>query len=410
MINPYELRKDFPMLREKRMMQDHELVFLDNASTTFKPDCVIDAVNKYLSEETSNSHRGDYDLCYNADQKILKARENVASLINANVNEVVFTSGTTMSLNLVAYGYALYNLKENDEILISEAEHASNVLPWFRVAELTKAKIRYVSLDEEGRITVENVKKAITNRTKIISLAFVGNVLGYMLDVKEIAKVCHEHGVIVAIDGAQAVPHMEIDVKDLDIDFLSFSGHKMCASTGVGILYGKYELLEKMEPVFTGGGMNARFHLDGSVTYLHAPEKFEAGTINIEGIYSLDAAITYLKRIGLKNIDEYEKELRTYAVSRLKEVPNIIIYNENADAGIITFNIKGVFAQDEATYLNSKGFALRSGQHCAKMLDGFLKEFATVRCSIYFYTTKEEIDSLVETLKKGDNFLDAYFA
>ena len=410
MINPYELRKDFPMLREKRMMQGHELVFLDNASTTFKPDCVIDAINKYLTEETSNSHRGDYDLSFNADQKILKTRENVAGLLNSNVNEIVFTSGTTMSLNLIAYGYALYNLKENDEILISEAEHASNVLPWFRIAELTKAKVTYVSLDQEGRITVKNVKKAITDRTKILSLALVGNVLGYKIDVKEITKICHEKGIIVAIDGAQAVPHMEIDVKDLDIDFLSFSGHKMCASTGIGVLYGKYELLEKMEPVFTGGGMNARFHLDGSVTYLHAPEKFEAGTINIEGIYSLDAAITYLKKIGLKNIDEYEKELRTYAVSRLKEVPNIIIYNENADAGIITFNIKGVFAQDEATYLNSKGFALRSGQHCAKMLDGFLKEFATVRCSIYFYTTKEEIDSLVETLKKGDNFLDAYFA
>ena len=223
MINPYELRKDFPMLREKRTMQGHDLVFLDNASTTFKPDCVIEAVERYLRDETSNSHRGDYDLCYNADQKILKARENVASLINANTNEIVFTSGTTMSLNLVAYGYALQNLKENDEILITEAEHASNVLPWFRIAELTKAKIVYIPLNEEGRITVENVRSVISNNTKLISIAHIGNVLGYVAPIKEIAKLCHEHGIVVAIDGAQSVPHMKIDVRDLDIDFLQWT-------------------------------------------------------------------------------------------------------------------------------------------------------------------------------------------
>lgn len=410
MINPYELRKDFPMLDGTKTMQGHKLVFLDNASTTFKPQCVIDAVTSYLSSETANSHRGDYDLCYNADQKILKTRENVASLINSEPKEVVFTSGTTMSINLIAYGYAIKFLKNGDEILLNETEHASDILPWYEVSKKTGAAIKFIPLDDEGRVTVTNLRKVISKNTKIVAVTMISNVLGYLNDIKEIAKVAHEFGAVIAVDGAQAVPHKKIDVKDLDIDFLSFSGHKMCGPTGIGVLFGKYDLLESMDTFITGGGMNSKFAIDGSVKYLSAPEKFEAGTLNLEGIWGLDAAVTYLKDIGMENIEEYEKELRTYAILRLKEVPNIIIYNENADAGVIAFNIKGVFAQDEATYLNSKGLALRSGQHCAKILPDFLKTVATVRCSIYFYTIKEEIDYLVDTLKKGDSFLDAYFA
>ncbi len=410
MFDPYKIRNDFPMFRNKTQMQGHDLVFLDNASTTFKPDSVINAVNQYLNNETSNSHRGDYDLCYNADKRIAEARQTVAKFINANEDEVVFTSGTSMSINLVAYGYAMKYLTKDDEILLTEAEHASNVLPWFKVSEITGCKISYIPLTKEGRLTLENVKKSIGTATKIISIAQVTNVLGYITDVKSIAKLAHENNILLMCDGAQSVPHMKIDVKDLDVDFLSFSGHKMCGPTGIGVLYGKYKLLDKMDPVFVGGGMNAKFFMNGEVKYLNPPTKFEAGTLNIEGIYGLEAAVQYIENLGLDNIRKYEEDLRKYLISRLEEVPNILIYNKEAESGIVTFNIKGVFAQDEATYLNSKGIACRSGQHCAKILNDFLQEVATVRCSLYFYNTKEEIDYFVETLKTGGDFLDAYFA
>ncbi len=409
MFDPYKIRQDFPMFRKKINMQNHNLVFLDNASTTFKPDCVINAINEYLTKETSNTHRGDYDLCFNADQKVEEARKTLANFIGANENEIVFTSGTSMSINLIAYGYGCKYLTEKDEILITQAEHASNVLPWFKISEITGAKISYIPLDKEGRLTPENVEKAITPNTKIIAIAHVTNVLGYVVDIKKIASIAHKHGALVMCDGAQSTPHMKINVKDLDVDFLSFSGHKCCGPTGIGVLYGKYELLEKMDPLMSGGGMNAKFDMCGDVKYLNAPTKFEAGTMNIEGIYGLKAAIDYLTNIGMENINKYEHEIRTYAIKRFKEIPNIVIYNENAEAGIITFNIKGVFAQDLATYLNSKGIAVRSGQHCAKILVTFLNEIATCRASFYFYTTKEEIDYLVETLKNGGDFLDAYF-
>ena len=410
MIDPYKIRKDFPMYRNNKKMQGHDLVFLDNASTTFKPDCVIEAVNNYLMNETANSHRGDYDLCFNVDTRVEESRKSVAKFINAEENEVVFTSGTSMSINLIAYGYGAKYLTENDEILITQAEHASNVLPWFKVHEITGAKIGYIPLDKSGRLTPENVLKAITPNTKIIAIAQVTNVLGFLIDVKEIAKIAHKHNIIVVCDGAQSVPHMEIDVKDLDIDFLSFSAHKMCGPTGVGILYGKYELLNKTDPLMSGGGMNAKFDMCGDVKYVNPPSKFEAGTLNLEGIYGVKAAVEYLSNIGMKNIENYERELRSYMIKKMKEVPDIIIYNEDAEAGIVTFNVKGIFAQDLATYLNSQGIAVRSGQHCAKILVSFLHEVATCRASIYFYTTKEDIDALVDALKKGGNFLDAYFA
>lgn len=410
MIDPYKLRKDFPMYRNNIKMQKHDLVFLDNASTTFKPDCVLKAVEQYYNFETSNAHRGDYDLCFNADKRIEETRGAAAKLIGANSNEVVFTSGASMSINLIAYGYCLKYLKKDDEILITEAEHASNVLPWFKIHELIGCKISYIPLEKDGKLTPENVEKAITKNTKIIAIAQVTNVLGYTIDVKKICQIAHKHGILVACDGAQSVPHMEINVKDLDVDFLSFSAHKMCGPTGVGVLYGKYELLKKMDPLMSGGGMNAKFDMCGEVKYLDAPAKFEAGTLNLEGIFGFKAAIEYIQSIGRKNIHEYEIYLRKYTIEKMKEVPNIVIYNENADSGIITFNIKGVFAQDEATFLNYKGIAVRSGQHCAKILVDFLHEVATIRVSLYFYTTKEDIDYLVECLKEGGDFLDAYFA
>lgn len=409
MIDIKKIRKDFPMLSNGITMQGKPLVFLDNASTTFKPQQVIDACLEYETKMTSNSHRGDYDLCYNVDVRIDEARQTVARFINSSKEEVVFTSGTSMSINMVAYGYACKFLTEKDEILITEAEHASNVLPWYKVSEMTGCRVNFIPLDKNGRLTPEKLKEVISRDTKIVAVAHVTNVLGYCLDVKEIAKITHENGAILVLDGAQSVPHQKVDVKELDIDFLSFSGHKMCGPTGIGVLYGKYELLNSMDPFMTGGGMNATFDTCGDVQYLEAPVKFEAGTLNITGIFGLKAAIEYIESIGIENIHQYEKELRAYLVSELKKNKDVIIYNEDAEAGIVTFNLKNVFAQDEATYLNSKGIAVRSGQHCAKILVDFLDTVATLRCSIYFYTSKEEIDAFVNALKEGD-FLDAYFA
>lgn len=409
MIDTLKIRQDFPMFRNQIQMQKHPLVWLDNASTTFKPDCVLQAVESYYTHETSNSHRGDYDLCFNIDNKILETRKTVGKFINCEPNEVVFTSGTTGSINLIAFGYGVKFLKKGDEILLTQAEHASNVLPWFKVAEMTGAVIKYIPLDKDGRLTVESLKKTITHKTKIVAVAHITNVLGYIAPLKELAKVVHEYGALLVADGAQSVPHMKTDVKDIDCDFLAFSGHKLCGPTGIGVLYGKYDLLCKMDPFMTGGGMNAKFDMCGDVGYLEPPLRFEAGTQNIEGILGLKAAIDYIMGIGLDNINAYEEELKKYAVSELEKTNNVIIYNAKSEAGIVTFNIKNVFAQDAATYLNSQGIACRSGQHCAKILIDYLGVVATVRASFYFYTTKDDIDALVNAVKNGGNYLDAYF-
>lgn len=403
-----KIRSLFPMLNGKTM-QGKPLVFLDNCSTTFKPQCVIDAIENYYKDVTSNSHRGDYDLCYHMDVKVDSVRKTVANFINSDPREVIFTSGTTDSLNLVAFSYGLKHLKKDDVILISESEHASNILPWFKVSELTGAKVEFIPLDDEGRITPSNVKKVINNNVKVISIAQVGNVLGYLVDVKAIAKIAHDNGAIIVVDGAQSVPHIKVDFKDLDIDFLAFSAHKMCGPTGVGVLVGKFDLLQNMDPIRMGGGMNAKFFKEGVIEYLDAPVKFEAGTLNLAGLLGLEAAIKFIESIGLENIHKHEMELRGYALNELKDYEDIIIYNKNSDAGIITFNIKNVFAQDEATLLNSHGIAVRSGQHCAKLLNNFLKTPATCRMSIYLYTSKEEIDAFVKAIKDGGDILDAFF-
>ena len=409
MFDVEKIRQDFPMFKNNEKMQNNRFAYLDNAATSFKPQCVIDACSKYYEKECANAHRGDYDLAYSVDETVDGVREKVAKFINANKEEIVFTSGASMSLNLIAFGYGFKYLKSDDEILLTEAEHASNVLPWFKIKDLTGCKINYIPLDKEGRLTPEAVEKTITPNTKIVSLAQVTNVLGYVIDIKEIAKICHKHGIILVVDGAQSVPHMKVDVKDLDCDFLIFSGHKMCGPTGTGVLYGKFDLLCKMDALMVGGGDNIRFDLCGNVALLEPPLKFEAGTQNLAGIYGLGAAIDYLTSIGMDNIEKYELELRNYAISKLKTLDNIIIYNENADTGIITLNVKDVFPQDEATYLNSKGICVRSGQHCAKLLLDFLHTVGTVRVSLYFYNNKEDVDQLYESLKTGGNILDAYF-
>ena len=409
MIDVKKIRQDFPMFYNHVQMQGKPLIWLDNASTTFKPDCVIEAVTEYYSNETSNSHRGDYDLCYAMDKKIAECRERIASFIGADSKEVVFTAGTTASINLVAFGYGLKHLTADDEILLTQAEHASNVLPWFKVSEMTGCKIGYIPLDKDGRLTVENLRKVISSKTKIVAVAHVTNVLGYIADAKGLAKVAHEFGAKIVLDGAQSVPHIKTNVKDWDIDFLAFSGHKLCGPTGIGVLYGKFDLLVKTDPFMTGGGMNAKFDMCGDVGYLAPPMKFEAGTQNIAGILGLKKAIDYIDSIGMDNIEAHERELKAYAVEKLLQTGKVTVYNANSEAGIVTFNINDVFAQDAATYLNSKGIACRSGQHCAKILNDFLGTVATVRASFYFYTSKEDVDALVEAVKTGGNFLDAYF-
>jgi cysteine desulfurase/selenocysteine lyase len=410
MIDPYKLREDFPMYRNRILMQGKPLVWLDNASTTFKPDCVLNAVERYYTHETSNSHRGDYDLCYNADMRILETRKDIAALLDCDPTEVVFTSGTTASINLVAFGYGVKYLKKDDEILLTQAEHASNVLPWFKVAEMTGAKIIYIPLDPDGRLTPENLRKTITDRTKIVAVAQITNVLGYIAPCKELARIAHEHGAVFVMDGAQSVPHMKVDVRDIDCDFLAFSGHKICGPTGIGVLYGKFSLLEKTDPFMTGGGMNAKFDMCGDVAYLEPPLRFEAGTQNIEGIFGLDEAVKYVMGVGLDEIQKYEEGLKKYAVAELEKTGNAIIYNPKSEAGIVAFNVKDVFAQDAATFFNSRGIACRSGQHCAKILIDYLGVLATVRASFYFYTTKEDIDALVDAVRHGKEFLDAYFS
>ncbi len=407
MLDVQKIRQDFPMLN--RTMHNHPIVYLDNGATTLKPQCVIDAVCQYLTYYSGNAHRGDYDLSHEVDTQYEKAREIIQKFINAKrKEEIVFTSGSTDSLNLVAYGYGKTHINEGDEILITVAEHASNTLPWFDVARSNKAVVNYIELDKEGRLTLENVKKAISDRTKIIAIAEVTNVLGYHAPMKEICEYAHERGIIVIADGAQSVPHQITDVQDSGVDFLAFSGHKMCGPTGIGVLYGKYDLLCETKPTRLGGGSNSRYNSCGDVTLKNPPYRFEAGTPNIEGAIGLGAAAQYLSDIGMDRVHEYELYLRNYAIEKMKPLENIEIYNADSQ-GAIAFNIKGVFSQDGASLFNTYGICVRAGQHCAKILDEFLNVTNTLRASFYIYNTVDEIDNFIEVCKKGDDFLDAFF-
>lgn len=407
MINVNKIRDDFPMLKGKKM-QGKDLIYFDNGATTLKPLCVLNAISSYYLEYTANAHRGDYDLAHKVDTQYEACRENVAKFINANKDEIVFTSNDTLALNMVAYGLGAL-LNEGDEVILNEAEHASNLLPWMRLKKEKGIVLKYVPLDEKGRVTLENIKDVITPKTKVISIAHISNVLGHVADIKSICEYAHLHDIVVVVDGAQSIPHTKIDVKELDCDFFTFSGHKMCGPTGIGVLYGKYEWLDKIPPLILGGGMNINYNLNGDYSFKRVPLKFEAGTPLIEGALGLSQAIDYLFNIGMDNIHQYELELKKYAIKKLKELDNVIIYNEDSESGIITFNIKNVFAQDAASFFNYHGIAVRSGEHCAKVLGDYLKTYATLRASLYFYNTKEEIDKFVEVCKKGDDFLDAYF-
>ncbi len=391
-------RDDFPMIKD-------DLIYLDNGATTFKPKCVLEAMNDYYENYSANAHRGDYSISYKVDVAYENSRVKVAKFINAEIDEVVFTSGATESLNVIATGFFGNLLEEGDEIIISDAEHASNVLPWFRLANKLGAVIKYVPLDANLHVTLENIKSVVTPRSKVISLAGITNVVGDVRPIKEICKFAHQNNMFVVCDGAQSVPHTKTDVKDLDVDFLAFSGHKMCGPTGVGVLYGKKELLESVEPLSLGGGMNESFDSEKEIYLKELPQRLEAGTPNIAGVIGLGAAVDYLDKIGMDTISIYEQKLKKYMMDKLEKIPYIQIVNEEADSGIVAFNVEGIFSQDVAYYLNKYNICVRAGNHCAKILKKAIGVKNTIRVSLYFYNTKEEIDALVELLSDKDKIM-----
>lgn len=393
-----DYRKDFPILNTG-------IIYFDNAATTLKPQSVIDEVNSYYTNYSANAHRGDYKISQIVDDKLNLARQKVKEFINADEKEeIVFTSGATESLNVIIKGFLKNYLKAQDEILTTKAEHASLVLPLFSIVKQNGSVIKYIDLDANLKVTLDNIKKGITKKTKAILISHVTNVLGDIRPIKEICKYAHKLGIIVVVDGAQSVPHEKVDVKDLDVDFLAFSAHKMLGPTGVGVLYGKEKYLKQVMPLIEGGGMNAFFDSLGNVEYKELPEKLEAGTQNLSGILGFSKAIDYINSIGIENIKKREIELKKYMVDKLSNLKNVIIYNKDVENGIVTFNVKDVFAQDVAAYLDKNNICVRVGNHCAKILSEVLGVKNTCRISLYFYNTKEEIDKLVELLD-NDNIL-----
>ncbi len=392
-------REDFPMLKQ-------DLIYLDNGATTFKPYSVIEKMVDYYSNYCANAHRGDYTISYKVDIEYENARTKIAKFINADIDEIVFTSGTTEGLNLVVNGFFENLIEPEDEIIISKSEHASNVLPWFRLANRKGAKIVYAPLDSNLHITIEGIKSIITPKTKIIALAEITNVVGDVRPIKEICEIAHQNNIFVVCDGAQSVPHRKTDVKDSDIDFLVFSGHKMCGPTGIGVLYGKKELLEEVDPIILGGGMNESFDSEKEILLKDIPHRLEAGTPNIAGVVGLGAAAHYLENIGMDNISIYEQKLKSYLVERLMQLEHITIVNEEADSGIVAFNVEDIFSQDVAYYLNKYNVCVRAGNHCAKILKSVTGVKNTVRVSLYFYNTYEEIDSLIELLQDRDKIME----
>lgn len=390
---------DFSMLNK-------DLIYFDNGATTFKPNSVVDAICSYYKDYTANAHRGDYEISLKVDMAYEGTRDKVKEFINAkNREEIVFTSGATESLNMIVSGFFEHILDRGDEVIISDSEHASNVLPWFRLANKKGIKIKYIPLDESLHITLEAIKKTVTPQTKVIAISEITNVIGDVRPIKEITKFAHENNIFVVCDGAQSVPHRKTDVQDSDVDFLAFSAHKMCGPTGVGVLYGKIELLENLDPIKMGGGMNESFDNENAIYLKELPFRLEAGTPNIAGVIGLGAAIDYLMKIGMDNIYYHEMTLKKYLVEKLSTIKHIDIINEECDSGILAFNVDGLFPQDVAIYLDKYNICVRAGNHCAKILKKSIGVRNTVRISLYFYNTKEEIDALVELLKDRDKIM-----
>jgi cysteine desulfurase / selenocysteine lyase len=409
-MNVLDIRRQFPILDQE--VNGKPLVYLDSSATSQKPIQVIETMEKYYKEINSNVHRGVHTLGTRATDAYEGAREKVRKFINAkSTQEVIFTRGTTTALNTVAASYAAENLNVGDEIVITYMEHHSNIIPWQQVARRTGATLKYIPLQEDGTISLDDVRATITTNTRVVSVMQVSNVLGVINPVKEIAKIAHENGAIMVVDGAQSAPHMKINVQDLDCDFLAFSGHKMCAPTGIGVLYGKKHLLEKMEPIEFGGEMIDFVHLQES-TWKELPWKFEAGTPIIAGAIGLGAAIDFLNEIGLDNIALHEHKLAEYALDKMSSVPGMTIYgplDASKRAGLVTFNISDVHPHDVATVLDAEGIAVRAGHHCAQPLMKWLKASATARASFYLYNTEDDIDKLVEGLVKTKEYFSDVF-
>ncbi|OAS87677.1 MULTISPECIES: cysteine desulfurase [Metabacillus] len=401
-MNITDIRQHFPILDQQ--VNGRDLVYLDSAATSQKPLAVIEALSTYYREYNSNVHRGVHTLGTKATDGYEGAREKVRRFIGAkSTQEIIFTRGATTALNMVAQSYGLTHVKEGDEIVITYMEHHANVIPWQQVAKVTGATLKYIPLQEDGTLDLKDVEETVTSNTKIVSVMQVSNVLGTINPIKEIAKIAHKHGAVMVVDGAQSSPHMKIDVQDLDCDFFAFSGHKMCGPTGIGALYGKKELLEKMEPVEFGGEMIDFVGLQES-TWKELPWKFEAGTPIIAGAIGLGAAIDFLEQIGLDQIEAYEHKLAQYALDQLSQVDGLTIYGPKHRAGLVTFNIEDVHPHDVATVLDAEGIAVRAGHHCAQPLMKWLKVSATARASFYLYNTEEEIEKLVSGIIKTKEY------
>lgn len=392
-------REDFEMLKTG-------IIYFDNNATSLKPKEVVNSIKEYYTEYTSNAHRGDYKTSLKVDTLYEQSRSAVREYINAKTSkEIVFTSGSTDSLNMIAH-FAEQLLNKGDEVLITKTEHASNVIPWLELAKEKEIKVKYIPLDENQKLTVKNLEKSITKNTKLVSIAHVTNTIGDVRDIETIGKILKEKNIYFSVDAAQSIGHRKIDVQKFNIDFLAFSGHKMLGPTGIGVLYGKYEILDKVKPTRFGGGMNSTFESSGEVTYHNPPTKFEAGTPNIAGVIGLKAAIEYINKIGLEKIEKHDEELKNYLVQELNKIENVTIINKNPESANILFNINGIFPQDTAVYLDHYNICVRAGSHCAKLLKDELGIKNTCRISLYLYNTKEEIDKLIEVLKNSKNIFE----
>ncbi|WP_375049213.1 cysteine desulfurase [Staphylococcus pseudintermedius] len=408
-LNVETIIKDFPILEQQ--VNGKRLAYLDSTATSQKPKQVIDALSDYYERYNSNVHRGVHTLGSLATDGYEGARETVRRFIHAKYfEEIIFTRGTTAAINMIAHSYGDANVGEGDEIVVTQMEHHANLVPWQQLAKRQGATLKFIPMAEDGTITLEAVRETVSERTKIVAIAHVSNVLGTINDIKAIAEIAHEHGAIISVDGAQSVPHMKVDVQDLNVDFYSFSGHKMLGPTGIGVLYGKREHLNQMEPTEYGGDMIDFVDLYDS-TWTDLPTKFEAGTPLIAQAIGLQAAIEYIESIGFDAIHEHEQALTTYAYEQMSQIEGIDIYGPSKDkrAGIITFNLKDVHPHDVATALDTEGVAVRAGHHCAQPLMKWLNVSSTARASFYIYNTKEDIDQLVEGLKQTKEFFSYEF-
>lgn len=395
------------MNREDFSILNKDIIYFDNGATTLKPKYVVDKVLEYYNEYTANAHRGDYSNSQKVDEIYENTRVKVKDFINADrKEEIVFTKGTTDSINMIVFGFMKNFLKKDDEVIITRSEHASNFLPWLELEKEIGIKVKYINLNSNLEVTIDNLEKVITAKTKVVSLAHITNVVGDIRPVEEIGNLCKEKGIIFVVDGAQSIGHVKTDVKKCKIDFLAFSAHKMLGPTGVGVLYGRYDLLDRLYPTEFGGGMNVSFDSLGNVEYKELPSRLEAGTPNISGVIGLNAAIDYIEKLGLEKIHSHEVALKRYAISELEKIEGIEIYNKNTLSGTIVFNIKDVFAQDTAVYLDHYNICVRAGNHCAKTLKEELGIKNTCRISFYLYNTKEEIDKLISALKNKDKLYD----